>query len=52
MYGIFTVLEAVRQLRGETGERQLDDCDLAVAHGTGGLSVIDGDGDTGDGLVF
>ena len=37
MYGIFTVLEAVRQLRGETGERQLDKCDIALAHGTGGL---------------
>jgi acetyl-CoA acetyltransferase len=37
MYGIFTVVEAVRQLRGETGQRQLDDCKLAMAHGTGGL---------------
>ncbi|MCH8234947.1 MAG: thiolase [Chloroflexi bacterium] len=36
MYGIFTVVEAVRQLRGETGERQLDECKLAMAHGTGG----------------
>ncbi|HCV26687.1 MAG TPA: thiolase, partial [Dehalococcoidia bacterium] len=37
MYGIFTVVEAVRQLRGETGQRQLDECKLAMAHGTGGL---------------
>lgn len=36
MYGIFTVLEAVWQLRGEAGDRQLDKCDTAVAHGTGG----------------
>ena len=25
------------RLRGETGERQLDNCDVALAHGTGGL---------------
>ena len=36
MYGIFTVVEAIRQLRGETGERQIDNCNLAMAHGTGG----------------
>jgi acetyl-CoA acetyltransferase len=37
MYGIFTVVEAARQLRGQAEERQLNNCDLAVAHGTGGL---------------
>ena len=37
MYGIFTVVEAARQLRGQAGDRQLDKCDLALAHGTGGL---------------
>ncbi|MCH8817533.1 MAG: thiolase [Chloroflexi bacterium] len=42
MYGIFTVVEAVRQLRGETGERQIDDCKLAMAHGTGGLLASTG----------
>ncbi len=37
MYGIFTVVEAARQLRGQAGDRQLDKCNLALAHGTGGL---------------
>ena len=36
MYGIFTMLEAVRQLRGEAGERQLSKCDIALCNGTGG----------------
>ena len=32
------VLEAVRQLRGEAHPKvQVKNCDLAVAHGTGGL---------------
>jgi acetyl-CoA acetyltransferase len=35
LYGIFLLTEAVRQLRGEAGERQLDAPDIAVAHGTG-----------------
>ncbi|MDZ7679200.1 MAG: acetyl-CoA acetyltransferase [Acidimicrobiales bacterium] len=37
MYGMFLIVEAVRQLRGELGPRQLDDPAVAVAHGSGGL---------------
>jgi acetyl-CoA C-acetyltransferase len=36
MRGIFLVIEAVRQLRGEADARQVRDCRIALVHGTGG----------------
>ncbi|GCE22357.1 acetyl-CoA acetyltransferase [Dictyobacter kobayashii] len=37
MYGIFLLIEATRQLRGECGARQVEGARIALAHGTGGV---------------
>ncbi|WP_332693417.1 thiolase [Bosea sp. (in: a-proteobacteria)] len=37
MYGLFTVIEAVEQLRGNCGERQVQGCEVALAHANGGV---------------
>ena len=36
MYGVFTVIEAVRQLRGQAPGMQIDGAEIALAHGNGG----------------
>ena len=36
MYGLFTMVEAVTQLRGNAGARQVQGAKLALAHGNGG----------------
>jgi acetyl-CoA acetyltransferase len=37
MYGIFTIIEAAQQLRGECGPRQVPGAKVAICHGTGGI---------------
>jgi acetyl-CoA acetyltransferase len=51
MYGLFILIEAVRQLRGESAERQVKDAHTAIVHGNGGVlsaqaTVILGDATT------
>ncbi|MSP67703.1 MAG: thiolase [Alphaproteobacteria bacterium] len=37
MYSIFVLIEAVRQTRGECGERQIKDVEVSLAQGNGGV---------------
>lgn len=36
-YGIFTIIEAVEQVRGTAGDRQVPNVETALAHGAGGV---------------
>ena len=37
MYGLLVMIEAVRQVRGECDKRQVKNCEVALAHGNGGV---------------
>lgn len=37
MYGLFEIVEAVHQLQGRCGDRQVGDAKVALAHGNGGV---------------
>ena len=42
MYGMFTLIELTRQLRGEAGERQVTGASVGIAHGPGGMFAAAG----------
>jgi len=37
MYGLFTMVEAMEQIMGLGGARQVADVELALSHGNGGV---------------
>ena len=37
MYGIFILIEAIQQLRGDCGARQVNNAEVALVHGNGGV---------------
>ncbi len=37
MYGLLVMIEAIRQIRGECGQRQVKGCEVALAQGNGGV---------------